>query len=414
MNIVSMAMNFVGPAVIDKIARSLGINGTLARTAISTALPAIMAAMAGKGSSAQGAGSILDMVRNKGASGLQNLDTMFGGSDEAQRIEEGHRELTSVLGGSEMGPIMQAVSRFTGIEENKSHALLGMMAPVAMGTIGEEVSRQRLDANGLSHFLGGQQANIADALPDGFADHVTGSTTFDTFRTNLMGATATANTTARPVEQARDHVEQSTQSPGTVHPTGTTHPTGTAHPTGTTHPTGTAHPTGTTHPTGTAPQVDTAANGGPVTRKSGGILGWLIGLIAIAGIGWYAFTNFIAPGADIDAPAGIEQSLGGSEIGTQLSESVSNISTSLESVTDEASARAALPDLTAANENLGALQEMAGNLPEGQQGAMGGMISTAMQTLEPMIERVRDIPGVGGVLGPVLDGIVEKMSAMAG
>ena len=361
MNIVSAAMNFVGPAIIDKIARSLGINSTLARTAIATALPAIMAALSGKGSSAQGAGSILDMVRNKGASTLQNLDGMFGGPDEARHVEEGRRELDSVLGSGEMGPIMQAVSRFTGIEEEQSRNLFGMMGPVALGTLGEEASRQSLDAGGLSRLLSDQQANIASALPEGFTDHVSGSSTFDSFKTNLMGtstaATAHAGTTqADPVAGSATH-----------------------------------------HRTDSEP-----------VKKSGGMLWPLLGLLALLAAGWYVFTNFMG-GSDVERPAGVEQSLGQSEIGGQLTSSVDNIKSSLGSITDEESARAALPDLTTASENLESVKEMAGNLPEAARGPIAGMVSTAMTALEPLIEKVRAIPGVGPIIDPVLEKIVGTM-----
>jgi len=365
-----MAMNFVGPAVIDKIARSLGINSTLARTAIATALPAIMAALSGKGgASASAAGSILDGLRGKGAGTLQNMDAMLGGPHEAQQVEAGRADLDAVLGSGEMGPIMQAVSRFTGIEEGQSSALLGMMGPVALGTLGEEVSRQNLDADGLSRLLSDQRQNIADALPNGFIDHVPGSNAFDAFKGNFVAGTVSATADPASASAAVEHPSMATPD---------------------------------------RPHADPVE---PVreTKKSGGMLGWLLGLLALLAIGWFAYTNFIAPG-DADAPAGIEQGLVPSELRTELSQSVSNIQTSLGSITDEATARAALPDLTAASENLDAVQAAAADLPDAQRGALSGMVATALQTLQPIIDRVREIPGVGPVVGPVLDGIVEKMN----
>lgn len=371
MNIVSMAMNFVGPAVIDRIARSLGINSTLARTAVATALPAILAALSGKGgASASGAGSILDGLRGKGAGSLKSLDSMIGGPDEGHYIEAGRRDLDNVLGGGEMGPIMQAVSRFTGIEEGQSSALLGMMGPVALGTLGEEVSRRNLDAEGLSRLLSDQRQNIADALPNGFIDHVPGSGAFDAFKGNFVAGTVSATADPAPASARVD-------------------PSVTA-----------AHP-----------HADPAE---PVheTKKSGGMLGWLLGLLALLLIGWFVFTNFIAP-RDGDAPVepvGIEQSLAPSELGSEISQSVDNIRTSLGSITDEASARVALPDLTAARENLDAVQATAADLPETQRGALSAIVANALATLQPIIDRVRGIPGVGPVVGPVLDGIVETMN----
>ncbi len=353
MNIVSMAMNFVGPAVIDRIARSLGINSTLARTAVATVLPAILAALSGKGSSAQGAGSILDMVRNKGADTLRDLEGKFGGQDEARNIEQGRQELDSILGGGEMGPIMEAVSRFTGIDEEKSGNLFGMMGPVALGALGEEVSRQNLDAGGLSRMLTSQQENIAAALPDGFADHVSGSSAFASFRTNLMGTTISTEPGAAPSHGEPDHP----------------------------------------------------------AKKSGGMLWPLLGLLALLAAGWYVYTNFLG-GSDADRPAGIEMSLDSSEIGGQLTGTVDTIRTSLGSITDEASARAALPDLTAASESLGNIQGMMGDMPEAARGPVAGIVSNAMTALEPLIEKVRDIPGVGPIINPVLDRIVTAMESM--
>ena len=372
MNIVSMAMKYVGPVVIDRIARSLGINSTLARTAVATALPAILAALSGKGASGGGAGAILDAVRNKGAGTLQNLEGMFGGPDEARHVEEGRRELDSVLGGGEMGPIMQAVSRFTGVEEDKSRDLFGMMGPVALGALGEEVSKQGMDASGLSHFLSAQQRNIADALPNGFADHVSGSSTFAAFRSGLMSAdTAPAGTTAYA-----DPVDRPVTQPH-------------------------------------ADYAEPARGDYDEPKRSGGMLWPLVGLLALLAVGWWLYNTYFA-GRTVEAPAGIEQSLGDADFSGQITGAVENVRESLESITDVESARAALPDLTIASENLERVQGLAANLPEAQRGAVSGMVGTALETLEPMLERVRGIPGVGDVVGPVLDNIVEALRNMAG
>jgi hypothetical protein len=48
MNIVSMAMQYLSPMIIDKLATSLGINSTIARTAIGAILPSILGGIVGK------------------------------------------------------------------------------------------------------------------------------------------------------------------------------------------------------------------------------------------------------------------------------------------------------------------------------------------------------------------------------
>ncbi len=54
MNLVSLAMNFVTPAIVSRIASALGIDSKIAQMAISAALPSILAGIAGKSTKPDG------------------------------------------------------------------------------------------------------------------------------------------------------------------------------------------------------------------------------------------------------------------------------------------------------------------------------------------------------------------------
>ena len=113
--------------------------------------------------------------------------------------------------------------------------------------------------------------------------------------------------------------------------------------------------------------------------------------------------------------AGIEQSVmvGDADIGAAFGSTIDDVKSSLGSITDEASARAALPDLAGANDSLGEITGLVGSLGDAQKGAFSGMANTALGTLRPVIEKVIAIPGVGPVLAPVLESMVEKLGMLA-
>jgi len=83
---------------------------------------------------------------------------------------------------------------------------------------------------------------------------------------------------------------------------------------------------------------------------------------------------------------------------------------SLEGITDVDSAKAALPALTDFSGKLDGVTSMAGNLPDAAKPILAG----ALEKIMPMLDKVMEIPGVGAVLGGVIEPLKEKLSGLAG
>jgi len=62
MNIVSMAMGYLAPKVVSKIAKSMGIPEGIATSLIGMALPSILGGLTGSSRSSAGAGALFDAV----------------------------------------------------------------------------------------------------------------------------------------------------------------------------------------------------------------------------------------------------------------------------------------------------------------------------------------------------------------
>ena len=175
MNLVSLIMQFLAPAIINKMAGGLGINQGLAGKAISAALPAILAALTGSASKPGGAAALAGLLGKQDTGLLGNFANMLGGSAQQGLVDSGASALSSLLGGGSTNAIASAVGKFAGVSEGQGKSLLGMLAPVVLGTLANQQKTQGLDAGGLASLLNGQKGNIAAAMPAGFSDLLKGS-----------------------------------------------------------------------------------------------------------------------------------------------------------------------------------------------------------------------------------------------
>ena len=100
-------------------------------------------------------------------------------------------------------------------------------------------------------------------------------------------------------------------------------------------------------------------------------------------------------------------------LGQEVTSVFENATAALNDVTDAASAEAALPKLNEIDANLDRLGGLAGRLPAEGKSALAALINGALPELEALIARVTDIPGVGDMIRPAANGLVEKLKAMA-
>ena len=362
MNLVSLIMQFLAPAIINKMAGSLGIGQGLAGKAISAALPAILAALAGSASKSGGAGALASVLGRQDPGLLGNFASMLGGGGQQSMIDSGAGALTSLLGGGSTNAIASAIGKFSGINDGQSKSLLGMLAPVVLGTLAKEQKAGGLDAGGLASLLNGQKDNIAAAMPAGFSDLLKGSGVLDSISANLPKAAA-------------PHVH-----------------------------------------------ADPTPSGGGIMKyllplAAAGAL-----LYALSGYGCNRHddmkTTAPAP-AKIEkpasAPAASEKAapaVPGIDLASATS-AIEALKSALVGVKDEATAKSSLPKLQDLAGQFDKLKGLAMGLPADARHPLVVMISGVMPGLASSIDKALALPGVGAVLKPVLDQIAGSLGAIA-
>jgi hypothetical protein len=381
-NLIAVLEQLLGSnEVLSRIGSLIGLSPERSRSAIGAVVPAILAALVSLVQKPGGRDQLAAAVRNQDPGVLDNLSAMLGSGRQNSLIDSGSSLLTSLLGDSKVGALSGAIAKFAGLNQGSATSLLGALAPVVLGALGREQRAQGLDAQGLAGLLNDQKGSIAQALPAGLASELGSTGLLDGIADRLGEGMSTTARAAR-AEAART---------ASVAPSTTTSSTVTARPS---------------------------------TSGGGSWLRWLIGLLLLALLAWLAWQYLLrdrveeeavaptTPPATVGEPA---QNLVVDDVnlGQEVTSVFESATTALNDVTDAASAEAALPRLSEIDANLDRLGGLAGRLPAEGKSALAALINGALPELEALIARVSDLPGVGDIIRPAANGLVEKLKAMA-
>jgi len=376
-NLVSLVMQFLTPDVIGRIATALGLDRNFLQSAISAAVPALLAGLSGAAEKPGGAEKLVDAVKQQSGV-LDNFVKTIGSGGQSSLIDTGSRLLTSLLGGPDQSALAGAVAKFSGLSQNASGSLLGMLAPIVMGTIGKHIGARNLDANSLASLFSAQKDQIAQALPSGFGNLLRGTGLVNSLGDAAGKAAATAGEATTIAAAATDQAAQYASSAArTVSTTGQR-------------------------------ATEAAATSSVTTR-----LYWLVPLVILAGVLWYLLNK--QPGQVTQEPVTPTQSVvvGGVDVGKQLNDSLTALRSSLQGITDEASAKAALPKLQDVKTEFDKVTNLVGQLSPEQRKTIVGLVGPAMTTLNQLFDKVLAIPTVGEVLKPTIDALRANLTALA-
>jgi hypothetical protein len=346
-NLVTLVMEYLTPDMIGRIASALGLNRNSAQSAIGAAVPALLAGLSGVAARPGGAQKLVDAAKQQ-TNTLSNFASMISGQGQASLVEKGTQMLSSLLGGQDQTALAGAIGKFAGVGQGAGSSLLGMLAPVVMGTIAQSQGARSLDAGGLASLLTSQKENIAQALPSNFSSLLGGTGLLD----SLGGA---ARTTAAVGQQTA--------------------------------------------------RVATSA----VPNW----LYWLIPVLMLAALLFYYLGRSAEQVVQQTVPAAQSVIVGGLDIGKQLGDNLGALRTSLQGITDAASARAALPRLQEITTQLDKVSGMLGQLSPDQRKIVVGLVGPAMTTLNQLFDKVLAIPGVGEVLKPTIDTLKARLAILA-
>jgi hypothetical protein len=103
---------------------------------------------------------------------------------------------------------------------------------------------------------------------------------------------------------------------------------------------------------------------------------------------------------------------GGPEMLTKVKEFFTSATQSLTKIKDEATARAAIPDLEELEGKISGLADMTAKLPGEAKTAVSGLLESGVDGIKSLVEKIMAIPGVESVVKPKMDAIMQKLTAL--
>jgi hypothetical protein len=370
-NIVDLVKEQLNGQVVGYLGNILGGDANHSASAINAAIPSILRSLTEAGSSHSGATAMFDMVNKQDDSILDNLGDLLGSEDAHSFIESGTSALDSLLGNNGLESLTDALSGFSGASKSGITSMLGMFAPMIFSLIKRKLSgtTEGSNAGGMMNLLNAQKENIDAAMPVGFAKRVD-------FR-GMRNSDADVRETVQ--EAVYDEVEE---------------------------------------------------------KKSGSSLWSLLTLALLAGAGYYAYMMYQdgQTKQEVTAPKKIEKpvetpevvaptkeeshvkainptaKMGVEELSKNVTSTMEVLEKSFTGIVDRDSAVAALDDITVSTENMGIYADMLDKLPEGGKANIINLVTNALPGVENAINKVGSIPGVGGVLRPIVMTLLENLA----
>lgn len=361
-NLVTLIMQFLTPDMVGRIANTLGIGRSDTSTAVDAAVPAILAALTGVAARPGGPQKLANAVKQESGV-LDRFAGILGGDNQRSFIDRGSQTLSSILGDRDQSALANAVGKYSGLGSSTSGSLLGALAPVVMGAIAQQQGN-RIDSGGIANLLTSQKDSIVAALPSGFGRLLGGTDLLEPFgdamrRPATAGGDATRAAAAAVARTAAD------------------------------------------------------ARRSAVPASSTNWLLWAIPALAIAVLLFYLLARPAEQVVQQGVTTAQNITVGGLNLSQQVTDSIGSLRTTLNGITDAASAQAALPRLQQTTVQLDKVSGVLGQLSTSQRTALAGLVNPVMPAINQLIDRVLAIPGVADIIKPTIDTLKAKLAVLA-
>ena len=398
MNIVDLVKDQLTSQVLGSLGSLVGTNEAQTKAASAAAVPALLGGLAKLAGNAQGAGQLASALGGLDLGMLGNLAGVLGGANSSKVSNVGGGLLGSLFGNTATSAIVETLASFLGIKGGVSRSLLSYLAPVVLGTVAKQLtgSGKAIDAAGIQSLFADQSRNIQSALPAGLSLGDFGSIAKSVSAATSGGASHSSHA-------SHGHVERQPASSGFpswlpwlalplialgaflfmnkdkgVKPVdkGAT----------------------VTNPTDMMKKMAEGQKKGEALAEKAAVKG----AEAVK-----ATTNAVSAAVEKATDAIDLTAVGGDVTGL-----FGKLTDSFKGITDVPSAEAAVPGLKDLAGILEGYKVTADKLPKAGKATVKEMVGTNLGILQPIIDTVLAIPGVGDILRPIVEPMLKTLGTL--
>ena len=401
MNIVDLVKDQLTSQVLGSLGSLVGTNEAQTKAASAAAVPAMLGGLAKLAGTSQGAGQLASALGGLDLGMLGNLAGVLGGSNASKMADKGGSLLGTLFGNSATSMIVETLASFLGIKGGIARSMLSYLAPVVLGTVAKQLtsSGKSIDASGIQSLFADQSRNIQSALPAGLSLGDFGSIAKAVTSATSGGASHSSHASHGHVERKQESSGFPSWLPWLALP---------------------LIALGAFLLMNKDKGAKPADKGAVVVnqtemmkkmaeaQKSGEALaGKAAEKVADAGAEAVKTTTDAVAAVVEKATDAIDLTAFGGDM-TGL---FGKLTDSFKGITDVPSAEAAVPGLKDLAGILEGYKATADKLPEAGKATVKEMVGTNLGTLQPIIDTVLAIPGVGDILRPIVEPMLKTLSA---
>lgn len=401
MNIVDLVKDQLTSQVLGSLGSLVGTNEAQTKAATAAAVPAMLGGLAKLAGTSQGAGQLASALGGLDLGMLGNLAGVLGGSNASKMADKGGSLLGTLFGNSATSMIVETLASFLGIKGGIARSMLSYLAPVVLGTVAKQLtsSGKSIDAAGIQSLFSDQSSNIQSALPAGLSLGDFGSIA-------KAVTSATSGGASHSSHASHGHVERQPESSGFP----------------------------SWLPWLALPLIALTAfllmnkdkgakpadKGATVVNPTDMMKKMAEGQKAGEALAEKAAAQVADAGAEAvktttDAVAAVVEkatdAIDMTAFGGDMTGLFGKLTDSFKRITDVPSAEAAVPGLKDLAGLLEGYKATADKLPEAGKATVKEMVGTNLGTLQPIIDTVLAIPGVGDILRPIVEPMLKTLSA---
>jgi OmpA-OmpF porin, OOP family len=174
MDILGLIKDKLTDSVIEKVSGFLGEHPDKIGPALNSAVPIVMGGIIRSASTEEGAGKVMDVLKDGGHTGeiLDDLPSLLGNFDKTQLLITIGSNIFNHFSGNKGNAIVEKLSSLNGIRKTSASSLVGLAAPLVLGALGKVVGKEGLGVSGLTKLLGEQRETVFGALPPAIANQL--------------------------------------------------------------------------------------------------------------------------------------------------------------------------------------------------------------------------------------------------
>ncbi len=394
MNIVDLVKDQLTSQVLGSLGSLAGTNEAQTKAASAAAVPALLSGIAKLAGTTQGAGQLASALGGLDLGMLGNLAGVLGGSNASKMSDKGGSLLGTLFGNSATSMIVETLASFLGIKGGIARSMLSYLAPVVLGTVAKQLtsSGKAIDASGIQSLFADQGRNIQSAMPAGLSLGDFGSIAKAVSGATSSGASHSSHASHGQQESSgfpswlpwlalplialgafwfmtKDKGAKPVDKGATV-----------------TNPTDMMKKMAEGQKKGEAIAEKAAEKGAEAVK---------------------ATTDAVSAAVEKATDAIDLTAFGGDVSGL-----FGKLTDSFKGITDVPTAEAAVPGLKDLAGILEGYKATADKLPEAGKATVKEMVGTNLGTLQPIIDTVLAIPGVGDILRPIVEPMLKTLSAL--